>query len=222
LDILAPNVKSRISPAGSFDGFEGVVEYFYGFVATPGNIVLKVDIRTLAASGNTVAAKANIFLNNQNYQQSGGFPPQYFNLSIFAFFTFDSNDKISSIDVSVPNLGKLLDAPIPQLLQGKIVFACQVLTRPSAFSTNTSGTCGWLNPFANYSPTGNQTEGCIAFMNSIPYGSYNRMNGNNFVCRFLHTLLTPYGPAAHCPHVSPSGGGACIDFTYESYFQVEY
>jgi hypothetical protein len=222
-DILAPNVRSRISPAGAFDGFEGVVEYFYGFVATPGNLVTSIDVRSLVAEGNTVAAKVNIFLTNTNFAQSGGFPPQFYNLSIFGFFTFDNTDKIASIDVSVPNLGKLLDSPIPQINAGKIVFMCTVLTRPSAFSSNASGTCGWLNPFAGWSSTGNQTEACIAYMNSIPYGSYNRMNANNFVCRFLHGLLTPYAPGAHCPHVTPaSTPTACVDFTYQSFFQVDY
>jgi len=225
--ILSPTVKSRISPAGSFDGFEGVVEYFYGFVATPGNLVLGFTTNSIVASGNKVAAKVNISLTNANYVQSGGFPPQFYSLSIFGFFTFDENDKISSIDVSVPNLGKLLDAPIVPLQQGKIGFACQVLTSPSAFNPSPNGTCGHLNLFAGYYntatfPGGNQTTGCFTFMNSIPYGSYNRMNANNFVCRFLHTLLTPYGPAAHCPHVHPNGGGACIDFSYKSFFDVDY
>jgi len=231
LDIISPNARSRISPAGSFNGFVGVVEYFYGFVATPGTQVKSVDIREIAATGNTVAAKANIFLNNTAAAQSGGFPPQFFNLSIFAFFTFDSSDRISSIDVSVPNLGKLLDVPtvVPapytqaQLQQGKIQFTCQILTLPSSFSTNASGTCGWMNPFnSNSTAPQAQFAACVNFMTIITYGSFNRMNSDTFVCRFLHTLLTPYGPAIHCPHASISGGGACIEFTYDSFFQDDY
>jgi hypothetical protein len=230
LDILSPTVKSRISPAGSFDGFEGVVEYFYGFVAQPGLISQKVDIRSIAATGNTVAVKANILIVNGNYAQSGGFPPQFFNLSIFGFFTFDNNDKISSIDVSVPNLGKLLDVVGPaqlvqQLQQGRIQFICQLLTLPSALSTNTSGTCGWYDPYNAGPNPGVQFQACVTFMNSIAYGSFNRMNANNFACRYIHALLTVSGPAAaaaHCPHVSIGGGGACIEFSYESFFQVEY
>jgi len=220
--LLAPDVKSRISPAGSFNGFEGVTEYFYGFVASPGTFVQSIDIRSIAATGNTVGAKANLFLNNANYLQSGGHPPQFFNLSIFAFFTFDSNDLISSIDVSVPNLGIVLDVPEPQIQQGIIQFTCQVLTMPSALSTNPRGTCGALNTFPGGTNSTAQFFSCLQFMNSIPYGSRNRMNANNFVCRNLHTLLTPYGPDIHCPHASPSGGDSCIDFTYESFFQVEY
>jgi len=228
LDILSPTVKSRISPAGSFDGFQGVVEYFYGFIAQPGLISQRVDVRSIAATGNTVAVKANIFIVNG--QPAGGFPPATFNLSIFSFFTFDDNDKIQSIDVSVPNLGKLLDAVGPaalvtQLQQGRIQFTCQILTLPSPLSTNQTGTCGWYDPFnAGPNPL-NQFNACVAFMNSIAFGSFNRINANNVVCRFLHALLTVSSPAAaalHCPHTSIGGGGACIEFTYESFFQVEY
>jgi hypothetical protein len=230
LDILSPTVKSRISPAGAFDGFQGVVEYFYGFVAQPGLISQRVDVRSIAATGNTVGIKANIFIVNGQSATSGGFPPATFNLSIFGFFTFDDNDKIQSIDISVPNLGKLLDAVGPaalvtQLQQGRIQFTCQLLTLPSALSTNQTGTCGWYDPFnAGPNPL-NQFNACVAFMNSIPFGSFNRMNANNVVCRFLHSLLTISSPAAaaqHCPHTSIGGGGACIEFTYESFFQVEY
>jgi len=240
--ILNPNVKSRISPAGAFNGFEGVVEYFYGFVANPGTFVVNITINSISSTGNKVGAKATLFLRNDAYTQTNGHPPQFWNLSLFTFFTFDQNDKISSIDVSVPNLGVLLDIPdIPGdptntfIRQGIIQYTCQVLTLPNELNGNaTQGTCGAKNLYPQprnivISATNppqvaipNQFLNCVDFMNSIPYGSRNRMNDNNFVCRNLHMLLTPYGPDLHCPHCSPSGGDSCIPFTYESFFQVEY
>jgi len=237
--ILNPNVKSRISPAGAFDGFEGVVEYFYGFVANPGTFVVNLTINEIGSTGNNVGAKATLFLRNDAFQSTGGHPPQWWNLSLFTFFTFDDNDLIKSIDVSVPNLGVLLDIPEDtiglQIRQGIIQYTCKVLTLPDPLNGNaTQGTCGAKKLYPtprniNVSPSNpaqlaftNQFSNCVDFMNSIPYGSRNRMNDNNFVCRNLHMLLTPYGPDLHCPHCSPSGGDSCIPFTYESFFQVEY
>jgi len=223
LTILSPTVKARISPAGAFNGFEGVIEYFYGFVANPGLAVLSVDIISLSATGNTAAAKANLLLRNDNFAFSNGHPPQFFNLSIFAFFTFDSADLITSIDVSVPNLGILLDAPEAAIQNNIIIFTCLVLTQPTPLTNNSpSGSCGHLNTFTGGSNYTAQYENCIDVMRSKPYGSHNRMNADNFLCRNLHMFLTPYGPDLHCPHCSASGGDSCVDFSYQSYFQVTY
>jgi hypothetical protein len=230
--ILSPNVKSRISPAGQFDGFEGVVEYFYGFVANPSLRVVSIDIREVSATGNTVSAKANIFLHSTLFAQSGGHPPEFWNLTTFAFFTFDDSDLISSIDVSVPNLGAILDVPATQpgaaqLIEGSIQQVCATLTLPSAFNPNPQGTCGALHVWAGATPN-DQFNSCVAFMHTIPYGTRYRNNANNFVCRSLHTALTFFRPDPHCYHAGPDGGvghmggGACIDFAYSDYYLVDY
>jgi hypothetical protein len=67
-----------------------------------------------------------------------------------------------------------------------------------------------------------QFAACVAFMQSIPYGTWDRANSNTFVCRHLHSLTTPFRPDVHCPHCSPGGGGTCIDFTYDSFFDQEF
>jgi hypothetical protein len=222
-DILASNVRARISPAGSFNGLQAVVEYFYGFVANPGLRVQSVTFLSLASTGNTVAAKANIFIQNDNFANTGSHPPQFFNLSIFAFFTFNGQDLIETIDVSVPNLGQLLDVTDPAIQNNLIIFTCMVLTQPTLLTNNrVGGACGSLGTFGVGSNFTAHFENCINVMKSKPYGSRNRMNADNFVCRNLHMLLTPYGPEIHCPHTSASGGDSCIEFSYESYFQTNF
>src|SRR5262249_27229683 len=62
---------------------------------------------------------------------------------------------------------------------------------------------------------------CVAFMHSIPYGSWNRANSNTVVCRQLHSLLTPLRPQVHCPHTSPTGGMTCVDFPYSSFYTTD-
>jgi hypothetical protein len=225
--ILSPTVKSRISPAGEFDGFEGVVEYFYGFVANPGLRVTNVDYRTVNARGNIVSAKANLWLVSLDPASSGNHPPAIWNLTTFAFFTFDSNDLISSIDVSVPNLGAILDIPDTQpnaaaLKYNQTVGVCALMTLPTPFFPSPTGTCGhlpdvWIgaNSFAKF-------QHCVSFMNSIPYGTRTYHQSNTFVCRSLHTSLTFFRPDVHCYHSGPTGGGRCEDTPYENFYLKDY
>jgi len=235
-NILAPNVKSRISPAGEFVGFEGVVEYFYGFVANPAFRVINVDFREIAATGNTVAAKANLFLNNSLFALTGGHPPQFWNLTTFAFFTFDDNDLIESIDVSVPNLGAILDIPdnfpgAAQIKFGIITSTCQLMLGPIgpplAPVVLPNGFCGDFGIWAGNNPA-ERIATCINFMNnSIPYGTRYRNNANSFTCRSLHSQLIPFRQNPHCFHAGPDGGvgigsPACIDFAYSDYYLRDF
>jgi hypothetical protein len=224
-NLLNPAVASRISPAGTFTGFQGVVEYFYGFVANPLSsiFVLSVDVREIAAQGNVVAAKANLFIENPFYANTAGYPPQFFNLSLFCFFTFDQNDLIQSVDVSVPNLGILLDMPsttpgYAQIHAGIIQETCAIMTLDLV---KPNGTCGGLDTWSGATNT-SRYQDCINFQSSIVWGTHDRINANNFVCRNLHTQLTPYSPTVHCPHAGKTGGDACIDFTYASFFATDF
>jgi hypothetical protein len=225
--LLSPNVKSRISPAGEFDGFEGVVEYFYGFVANPGLRVTNIDYRQISATGNTVSAKANLWLVSLDPASSGNHPPAIWNLTTYAFFTFDSNDLIISIDVDVPNLGAILDIPDSQpqaaeLRYNQTIGVCALMTMATPFFPNPNGTCGHLadvwtgaNPFARF-------QSCVYFMNSIPYGTRTYHQSNTFVCRSLHTSLTFFRPDPHCYHSGPTGGGRCQDTPYENFYLKDY
>lgn len=38
------------------------------------------------------------------------------------------------------------------------------------------------------------------------------------ICRVVHTILLPFDLSTHCPHVGPTGGGACTDKPYDEYY----
>ncbi|CAF1406100.1 unnamed protein product [Rotaria sp. Silwood1] len=60
---------------------------------------------------------------------------------------------------------------------------------------------------------------CQQFLRTqIPYGSYDRADQGNVICRFVHTYFVPLLPSIHCPHVGPTGGGACTDKTIDFYY----
>jgi len=230
--LLTPDVTSRISPVGEFDGFQGVVEYFYGFVGTPGFKCQSVNVLQIAAQGNTVGAKVNLFLNNSNSAFEGGYPPQLFNLSLFAFFTFADSGLISSIDVSVPNLGDVLD--IPSTNPGfntvhvvNINATCAILTLSPVNAVGypgikANGTCGGITYAGSWAGATevDRYNSCVHFYNfNIPYGTHDRINSNTFVCRQVHAQLTYFSPDVHCVHCGMTGGDSCIDFSYASFFQ---
>jgi hypothetical protein len=62
----------------------------------------------------------------------------------------------------------------------------------------------------------------LAFMQTKPYGSWNRANGDTVTCREAHAILTSLRPEVHCPHVGKTGGMVCVDVAYESYFDTRY
>jgi hypothetical protein len=263
-NILDPTkVKSRLSPAGEFNGLDGVIEYFYGFVASPSLNVTFVRYISESATGNTVGMKVDLWLKTdaQAAFASGGHPPVLWNLTLFTFFTFGDDDRIISIDVSVPNLGHLLDIPettlVPlgpggTLIPARAVVAggtCNLLTKPDPRNGGAAwGTCGnhstrvWqVAPYtaASFATGGINTQDaqfnrCVAFIlgqsqtqpapfnKTIPWGSKDRNNADNSACRQVHSTLTIWNPTTHCPHTGPSGGGACIFFPYESYYNQDY
>jgi hypothetical protein len=125
-------------------------------------------------------------------------------------------DLVTSLDLSILNLGAAVNPHSVAEQEQNIQGTCAVLT---GLVAGQAATCGATYPG---STPQEQFGACVAFMHTIPYGTWDRANSNTAVCRQLHTLLTPFRPAIHCPHAGPTGGDACIDFTYESFLDHEF
>jgi hypothetical protein len=200
--IFTPDVRGRVTPAGHFHDAQAVNEYFFGLAATPASKVTSVVFQSLAASNNKVAVEVDI-----HFQRTVGKP---FTLRQTGFFTFDRHDRVSSFDLTILNLGAATNPTSDAERDANIAASCAVLTTG----------VGGLPPTCPGEYT--SLADCIQFMHSIPYGTWDRANSNTAVCRQFHTLLTPFRPEIHCPHAGKTGGGACIDFTYESFFDEEF
>ncbi|EFJ43643.1 hypothetical protein VOLCADRAFT_106746 [Volvox carteri f. nagariensis] len=61
---------------------------------------------------------------------------------------------------------------------------------------------------------------CLTFMSSIPRIAVYGIQGNNQYCRFLHMAYATVEPKVHCPHISKTGGGVCVDPVYTDYYKV--
>jgi len=228
-NLFDPEVRGRVSPLGNFLGTDLLSEYFYGLAAVTFQ-VRSIDIQTFAwnQTTDTVTTKVNLL-----FFSAWGFPAPYFNLTQFATWSFKISKKtlkpvVQSFDADILNLGWALDTTNATLLQLQWAFSCAVLVYPdlptlppqiSFVNTplyKTNGTCPGYWPGTTQQDKFNY---CYYFYSTqIPVGSYSHANSNTYVCREIHTLLTPYNPTIHCPHASVTGGDACVDTPYSSYY----
>ena len=118
---------------------------------------------------------------------------------------YDKNYKLCGYEAVIQNLGLTLDFPaetqstyIQKLCQGTQLI-CPV---GSAVEEYTS------------------VDDCVTFLSApnTPFGSYDRGDQDNVVCRLIHLQLAQIAPAIHCPHLGKTGGGACTDKTANTYF----
>jgi hypothetical protein len=228
------NVRGRVTPLGQFPGFESAREYFYGLAAT--TRVENISFVSLVASGAQVGVQVNIFFCSQAQPCADGPVGKEdgygYTLTQTGFFTFNGADRIIAFDLSILNLGAAVDAATSAEQEVEIQQTCALLTVVPNPQDGGPGTCGPTfadpasyantNPLSTYQfdPSAGAFGNCVGFMHSIPFGSWNRANSNTFVCRELHSLLTPYRPAVHCPHTSPAGGMTCVDFPYGSFYDT--
>jgi hypothetical protein len=226
------SIKGRVTPVGKFTDFAGVVEYFYALAMNPKGHVTSVSMKVLLADEDKVHVTVDLGFCNigQDCSKQTEKEKKRALLTETGIFQFNKQNKVIFFDLIIPNLGLSADIPENQKLEREkqIAGICAFLTighvDPITEKEVKGGTCtsffdsqndfgkGFIAvpnaPFLN----------CMTFMHSIPFGSYNRANSNTFTCRSLHALLTPLRPDVHCAHVGFTGGGKCVDFPYESYY----
>jgi hypothetical protein len=239
-----------VTPLGEFPGFVVAEEYFYG-LASAGDRVEFVNFTSLISSDDKVGVQVDIFFCRQASPCTDGPVGQKagygYTLTQTGFYTFNGNNKIISFDLSILNLGAAIDPTTDQQREAAILQTCGLLTLfPNSRMNGQPGTCTATfgsassypggNAVSNYTynpslniaypgvsnTTGPAFSNCVAFMHTIPYGSWNRGNSNTFVCRQLHSLLTVWRPDIHCPHTSPNGAMTCVDFPYASFYDTSF
>src|SRR5262245_53196202 len=202
-DIFDSTVRGRVTPVGQFEDFELVNEYFFALASTPLSRVSTITFQSLVAGGDKVAVEVDV-----QFKGTVGTPD--FKLRQTGFYTFNDEDRVVSFDLTILNLGAAVNPKSDAERDANIEQVCGVLTVGVG---HVPPTCP--NEYTSYAD-------CVEFMHQVPYGTWDRANSNSAVCRQLHTLLTPYRPEVHCPHAGKTGGGMCIDFPYESFFDKEF
>jgi hypothetical protein len=228
-------VRGRVNPVGDFPEFASVLEYFYALAVTPGSVVQAVKFKSLFAGDDKVAVEVDIFFCRAPYEGCDPNVPVSANahtLTQVGFFQFNRFNRVISLDLNILNLGRASDLPdIPEVHAEAIAQICTALTiahiSPLTGAVVYSGTCtssfDSADDFAPEFPVSDiPFQNCVGFMQSIPFGTWDRGHSNTVVCRQLHSLLTPVDPDMHCPHTSPSGGGKCEDVSYADYYAEDF
>ena len=124
-------------------------------------------------------------------------------LTFFAGIAFDNDYKLCGYDGQVRNTGLTFDEYTDAEHQANINMLCAA---PQMYCNGT------LQQYDNVSQ-------CVQFlMTNVSYGTYDREDQGNVVCRLIHTKFVPLVPSVHCPHVGPTGRGLCTDKTAASYY----
>ena len=202
--IFAPAVVGRVTPFGVAGGLRRVEEYFFGAVKVldPNAQVSNIHFNSIVARDDQVWVDVNIPVTTSQVFQS----PE---LHEVGFFRFNDSNQIVSFDLTITQfataIATVFDPGDAATNDGLIAFTCHAVT----------GRCTALPQFAD-------ANSCIAFMHSIPLGSWDHVSDNSFVCRSFHAGLLPYFPEIECASVGPTGGDTCNDHPYSEYFQTSF
>jgi hypothetical protein len=200
--VFSDNVRGRIHPIGTFSDLEGTVEYFYALSPiSSSQRIVNVTITKFSNAGNIAATEAIFTFQNPTTGQ------YLANMTQKGFWRFDDNGLVVEYDL------ELLNLELRQLALGRNS------SDPAYRANFINSICANQNNIC----TGNNTQyasvaDCVAFMNTIDFGTTDRYWANSVQCRSIHLSLANVRPAYHCPHVGVSGGGKCINIDYNSLY----
>jgi hypothetical protein len=211
--LYSPNAVGRVDPVGKFNDYEGLIEYFYGFVWLPFSIVTNIRMVKLISQDNIVYF--NVHISFLSRDPATGVERMRYNLTQSGSFTFDDNGLIISTDLVIHNLGASPGGNVVPAYDPTFAASTCLLIVDPTFGAGCN---------SSHDPTGYYTNftDCVNFMlsPSTPWGSWDNVyfGGNSVVCRTLHALLAIGRPFIHCSHSGKTGGGKCINHEYQSYY----
>lgn len=198
---ISKSLMGRVLPVGTFPTAETAMEYLYGILCeipglpSRGQVLISTDLLHLTYDPDCYRASFKVQVNLKSRKQ----------LIFFGILAFDHQWKLCGYEAVIQNVGLTID------IDSKL------------HNSTIQGLC---NGIQNICPTGSanhqyaSVKECISFLSSpqIPFGSYDRADQNNVVCRLIHLLLAQIAPEIHCPHLGKTGGGACSNKSPKYYF----
>lgn len=204
-DIMNENVQARVYDfAIDLVGPLTTCEYYYGL--TPNNVTMpvttkfNVNVQHFMADGDKAWSSINYLLTDLSTGSS-------FNATQIGQWRFDDNDKIIEIDntqiyYDIQFRENVPDSAYPMYMAMLINQTC---------TREVSNCVGANQQYENYSA-------CVDHILTLPFGGPLLNTWNSGTCRWWHSFLTFLRPDFHCPHVGPTGGGVCVDFTLASLY----
>jgi hypothetical protein len=198
---LSDKLTGRVQPVGAFPTTELALEYLFGLLCSIPNLPTRSQVAT-------VAHLQQITYHSQQFLISFKIQIDLVSmkkLNFYGMLAFDSNYKLCGYEAVIQNLGLTLDFPA-ETQSAYIQRLCQ----------GTQLICPVGSAVEQYA----SVDDCVTFLSApnTPFGSYDRGDQNNVICRLIHIQLAQIAPALHCPHLGKTGGGACTDKTADTYF----
>lgn len=199
---ISQSLTGRVSPIGTFTKTESALEYVYGLLCSIPNLPAQTDlikkVTVLRVDYSKDKYKVSVKVKFELTT------PKTF--IVFGALAFDRQMKLCGYEGVIQNPGLTVDIPdfqqplfIENLCQG-----IQQICRPNT-------------PDEQYT---NITD-CINFLSTnVPFGTPDRADQGNVICRAIHLRLTPLLPNIHCPNLGKTGGEFCIDKSAQSYFET--
>ena len=132
------------------------------------------------------------------------------NVTQTAFFTFDNNNLVSSVEAINHNLAWAFE---------NFQLSPNELIATTCNNILNIAKCGPSNDPLGYYTDMND---CMNFMASIPLGTLDKARDNSVVCRQYHSTLAIARPNVHCSHSGKTGGGKCVVSNYADYYLSNY
>ncbi|KXS10925.1 hypothetical protein M427DRAFT_36399 [Gonapodya prolifera JEL478] len=215
-NLFHPEVRARVTPLGEFEGRDGVEEYFYGLGA---GIVQNV-FKKFLCDPTTGIISAHVVLVSD-------FPPLNLNYTHVGYWSFnDTTGTVNSIDLNIINFGITANpsslSESPRSFHTTYVLYCNVGVGEQFLRS--VGTCLKYQNETNFvgSTPEQMYADCSSFLHSIDFGTWDAVNQNTTICRYLHSTLTQYRPAVHCAHMGKTGGEKCVPHTWQDYYKNDY
>lgn len=208
--LFALDATARVDPAGVFNGRSHITEYYYGQIYFPTQIVVQTVFKQLYSKKNHSYAKVDFLFHA--YDQPNGTLINVVNLTETVTATFNSDGLIQSMYITILNLGAAINAQTPDIPFFHELLCNTILNIAHCNSTN--------------DPNGYYTDmnDCLNWHNVIPWGTWDNFyfNGNSSLCHWSHATFAILRPNVHCQHTGKSGGGFCIDHTYQSFYDFDF
>jgi len=208
-DVLAENVHARIYDfAIDLVGPLTTAEYFYGL--TPNDytgqdplteVVAGVNVQHFMADGDQAWTSINYVAKNLMTDVE-------LNSTQIGHWRFNDDDKIIEVDNFQPYYATEFNEMVPA---SAFPFYMALLLNQTC-SREVMNCVGANQQYTNYTA-------CVDHILTLPFGSPLLNEWNSGTCRWFHSTLTFLRPDFHCPHVGPTGGGVCVDFTLASLYE---
>jgi len=195
--LYSTNLIGQDTPVGVFLTYQAAHDYLYGvaceidgFGPRP-NTLIRATFKNLMYHPHKLITRAMV-----TFELTGGKK-----LTAFTDMAWDSTYKICGFDFNNRNTGKTFDPA-----------ATDKTKTISDLCNSIQATCTGANQQFT------SVTDCTNFMTNIQFGSYDRGDQNNVLCRSEHAYIAPSRPAYYCVQMGKTGGEKCIDRKFQDFY----